>query len=269
MSDHPLLKPSTNVLADNEFKHSKYNLLYVAYEVSIHDILPINDYDAPTGQKSSITVAATNSAGFCFCPVNRFDALRLIPDTEKGRYLLDPDWKLILLMRKTVSDSEIWLKGAFHNRVTGRLALLTIPMGRIIWPVSDLEQWVLTIINGQSGVLGCRHRGSFGVNCHIVCTKSVNSILMRDLEQQQYYQLNKAWMQDPFKLRDLAHHSSNNSFKQSAWVHSGENYGGSIIMRLGQLGQLGHTILQNNKKYKMCVWNVCLIDLLMIFYKIV
>jgi len=156
MSDHPLLKPSTNVLANDEYKHSKYSLRYLAYDVHPNDIMPINDYEKPVsfqidrtgsaiaGTGSAIAgtgsaIAGTGSAladprpnnytGFCFSPPNRFDALRLIPDTAKGRELLDPDWKLILLMKKTVSDSEIWLKGAFRHRETGRLALLTSTNG--------------------------------------------------------------------------------------------------------------------------------------------
>lgn len=131
MSEHPLLKPSTNVLADDEYKHSKYNLRYLAYDVHPNDIMPINDYEKPVSFQIDRTRSAladprpSNYKGFCFSPPNRFDALRLIPDTAKGRDLLDPDWKLILLMKKTVSDSEIWLKGAFRHRETGRLALLT------------------------------------------------------------------------------------------------------------------------------------------------
>ena len=135
MSTHPLLKPSTNVLANDEYKHSKYSLLYLAYDVHPNDIMPINDYEKPVSFQIDRTGPAladprpSNYQGFCFCPPNRFDALRLIPDTEKGRDLLDPDWKLILLMKKTVSDSEIWLKGAFRHRDTGRLALLTSTNG--------------------------------------------------------------------------------------------------------------------------------------------
>ena len=142
MSDHPLLKPSTNVLANDEYKHSKYSLRYLAYDVHPNDIMPINDYEKPVSfqiDRTGSAIAGTGSAladprpnnytGFCFSPPNRFDALRLIPDTAKGRELLDPDWKLILLMKKTVSDSEIWLKGAFRHRETGRLALLTSTNG--------------------------------------------------------------------------------------------------------------------------------------------
>lgn len=142
MSEHPLLKPSTNVLAKDEYKHAKYSLRYLAYDVHPNDIMPINDYKKPVSfqiDRTGSTVAGTGSPladprpsnyqGFCFCPPNRFDALRLIPDTAKGRDLLDPDWKLILLMKKTVSDSEIWLKGAFRHRATGRLALLTSTNG--------------------------------------------------------------------------------------------------------------------------------------------
>jgi len=139
MSDHPLLKPSTNVLANDEYKHSKYSLRYLAYDVHPDDIMPINDYKKPVIGRTGSAIAGTGSAladprpsnhnGFCFCPPNRFDALRLIPDTEKGRDLLDPDWKLILLMKKTVSEDEIWLKGAFRHKDTGRLALLTSTNG--------------------------------------------------------------------------------------------------------------------------------------------
>ena len=128
MSDHPLLKPSTNVLANDEYKHSKYSLRYLAYDVHPNDIMPINDYKKPVIDRPVSAAGdhiTSNHNGFCFCPPNRFDALRLIPDTEKGRDLLDPDWKLILLMKKTVSESEIWLKGSFRHRETGRLALLT------------------------------------------------------------------------------------------------------------------------------------------------
>lgn len=47
---------------------------------------------------------------------------RLLPNTTTCN---EQRWKVILIMKKTNENGEIWLKGALENKDTGHIALLT------------------------------------------------------------------------------------------------------------------------------------------------